>query len=151
MFPPNFLVAERIDCGVQAGSKKRALEAVARLLATANPELTPEKVFDQLLERERLGSTGLGHGVALPHARMQGLDEACGAFVRLDQGIDYDAIDGARVDLLFGLLVPQEATQEHLQLLANLASLFGDSQVRGQLRDIQDAETVLRLLQREQA
>ncbi len=151
MFPANFLIAERIDCGAQASSKKRALEAVARLLATAHPELTPEKVFDQLLERERLGSTGLGHGVALPHARMQGLDAACGAFLRLDQGIDYDAIDGAPVDLLFGLLVPQEATQEHLQLLANLASLFGDSQIRSQLRDSRDAETVLRLLQRQKA
>lgn len=150
MFPVNFLAPERINCRNGATSKKRALEEMGKLLASVEPALSPEKVFDQLLERERLGSTGLGHGVALPHARIKGLTQACGAFIQLENGIDYDAIDGAPVNLIFGLLVPYDATQEHLQLLATLASLFSDEGFRQRLRAAPDCTAAMELLQSEE-
>ncbi|MES9871867.1 MAG: PTS sugar transporter subunit IIA [Candidatus Sedimenticola sp. 6PFRAG7] len=138
MFPANFLTAERISCSNTAASKKRVLEEIGKLLATSNPDLKPEEVFDKLLERERLGSTGLGNGIGLPHARMPGVEQACGAFLQLESGVDYDAIDGNPVDLAFGLLVPEEATQEHLQLLAKLASLFSNQEFCQMLRETED-------------
>ena len=149
MFPPNFIKPARIDCCCQASSKKRALERIGELLSTAAPGLSEEDVFGQLLERERLGSTGLGYGIALPHARMKGIDQACGTLVRLEAGIDYDAIDGQPVDLVFGLLVPHEATQEHLQLLARLASLFSNAEFRNQLREASDADDFMAIIQHE--
>ena len=111
MFPANFLASERIVCNSQAASKKRILEEIGSLLSSSVPGLIPEKVFDKLLERERLGSTGLGQGIALPHARMPGVDRAYGALIHLQSGVDFDAIDRNPVDLVFGLMVPEEATQ----------------------------------------
>lgn len=142
MFPANFLNIERISSANSAASKKRALEEMGRLLSSAAPGLAPEEVFDKLLERERLGSTGLGHGIGLPHARMSGVDTAYGAFIQLATGIDYDAIDKEPVDLIFGLLVPEEATQEHLQLLANLALLFNNADFCKTLRQSRDPEII---------
>ncbi|OOZ36783.1 PTS sugar transporter subunit IIA [Solemya velesiana gill symbiont] len=138
MFPADFLTVERIGCRNPAASKKRVLEEIGKLLATSNPELKIEEVFDKLLERERLGSTGLGNGIGLPHARMAGVEQAVGAFLQLKTGVDYDAINGNPVDLVFGLLVPEEATQEHLQLLAKLASLFSNQKFCEMLRNTDD-------------
>ncbi len=151
MFPANFLTAACVDCHCKAGSKKRVLERVGELLATAAPNLSSEEIFEQLLERERLGSTGLGHGVALPHARVKGIDQACGVLVCLESGVDYDAIDGQPVDLVFGLLVPHDATQEHLQLLAKLASIFSKDEFREQLRDAENSEAAMTLVQQASA
>lgn len=143
MFPADFLNIERVSCRNSAGSKKRILEQVGRLLATASSDLTQDMVFDKLLERERLGSTGLGQGIALPHARMPGVEQACGAFIQLETATDFDAIDQQPVDLVFALLVPEEATQEHLQLLATLASLFSDEDFCNQLRSAESDELLL--------
>lgn len=134
MFPPNLITTARVRARVEVASKKRLLESLAELLAVAHPGLGAEAVFDRLLERERLGSTGLGHGVALPHARVKGLDAAVGAFVQLRAGVPFDAIDDKPVDLAFGLLVPEAATEQHLQLLARLAELFNDPHLRAELR-----------------
>jgi len=149
MFPTNFITPARIDCNNQSSSKKRALERIGELLTTAAPDLSDEDVFEQLLARERLGSTGLGHGIALPHARITGLTQACGALVHLNASIDYDAIDGQPVDLIFGLLVPHNATQEHLQLLARLAALFSNEEFRNRLRTAADGEAVMGIIQHE--
>jgi len=146
MFPANFLTIERISCNNPAGSKKRVLEEVGRLLATSTPGLTQDMVFDKLLERERLGSTGLGQGIGLPHARMAGVGQACGAFVQLRSGVDYDAIDNQPVSLVFGLLVPEEATEEHLQLLAKLAALFSNTAFCQRLQNAKDATSIYQLI-----
>ena len=143
MLPANLIVAERIRCGVAAPSKKRVLEQLGKLLTATSSELTQDQIFDRLLERERLGSTGLGHGIALPHARMAEVDQAYGAFVQLTEPVDFDAIDGAPVDLAFALLVPEEATQEHLQLLASLAALFSEEGFCAKLRQADSAELIL--------
>lgn len=107
-----------------ATSKKRVLESVSQLLADTDKELSPREVFDCLIAREKLGSTGLGQGVAIPHGRLAGLDKTIGVFLRLPKGVDFDAPDNEPVDLVFALLVPKESTEEHLQVLASIASYF---------------------------
>ena len=134
-FPDNFLSEDRIVCASPAGSKKRILESAAKLLAHASPNVDEQRIFEKLLERERLGSTGFGHGVALPHARIAGINSAYGCFIRLEKAVDFDAIDEAPVDLVFALLAPEEATDEHLRILSALAALFGDEDFRDSLRN----------------
>jgi len=145
MLPSNILQSSNVSVGDPASSKKRVLEQAARLLAADTEEPSAEQIFERLLERERLGSTGLAGGVALPHARMPGLSESRGAFLRLTEAIDFDALDGQPVDLVFALLVPEEANEEHLQLLASLAAMFNNEGLRNQLRqaDTEEAMAIL--------
>ncbi|QIK39055.1 PTS IIA-like nitrogen regulatory protein PtsN [Caldichromatium japonicum] len=143
---PELIAPERIRCALEVASKKRLIETLAELLASAHPRLQTETVFEHLIERERLGSTGLGYGVALPHARIAQISDAVGAFVRTNRGIDYDATDGQPVDLAFALLVPDTANDEHLRLLAHLATLFSDPDIRAQLRKATSSDEVLRVL-----
>lgn len=152
MFPDGFLLEKRIGCNVEAASKKRVLEQLGQRLAESVPDLTQDLVFDALLERERLGSTGLGKGIALPHARMPQISKATGAFIKLPEGVDFDALDGGPVDLAFAMLVPEEATDEHLQLLSKLASMFSDNGFCDALRKAEtDQELFLLIQQRESA
>ena len=146
MFPPQFIAPGRIGNNLQIASKKRLLEVLAEFLATDIPGLSSAAVFERLLERERLGSTGLGHGIALPHARMKDVSEAIGAFVQLREGVDFDAIDEKPVDLAFGMLVPESASEVHLQLLSKLAGMFDNQTLRTQLRDAPDRQTIVQLL-----
>lgn len=142
----DFITPDRVAYRLHAASKKRALELVSGLLAGGDANLTEVEIFDCLVARERLGSTGLGHGIALPHGRIKGLKRIMGALVRLDQGVDFDAIDGARVDIVCALVVPAEATEEHLQLLASLAALFGETDTRDRLRRAESAAQLYDLL-----
>jgi len=125
----------RVACHQDSSSKKRSLELLSHLLSTALPAYSEGELFDSLVGRERLGSTGLGHGVALPHGRISGLEEPIAAFLTLKGGIDYDAIDQQPVDLLFALLVPEESTDEHLRILARLAAMFSDAELCARLRE----------------
>lgn len=146
MFPDDFLVEQRIGCQVEAASKKRVLEQLGQRLSSVDPELTQDIVFDALLERERLGSTGLGNGIAIPHARMQQLDKAYAAFIQLPSGVDFDALDGNPVDLAFSMLVPHEATEEHLQLLALIAGMFSDDAFCNALRKAKSSQELFNLI-----
>jgi PTS system nitrogen regulatory IIA component len=134
----NLLTVDRVLCKAQVGSKKRVLELLAKLLAGAEPGLSELQIFDGLLGRERLGSTGLGHSMGLPHGRMSGLSQPAGAFVTLESGVDFDAPDRAPVDMLFGLLVPENCNDDHLQILAGLAEMFSDPELRQHLREETD-------------
>ena len=145
MLPDGILDRSGVSVDETASSKKRILERAARLLARDAEEPTTEQIFERLLERERLGSTGLAGGVALPHARMPGIDDTRGAFMRLAEPVEFDALDGHPVDLIFALLVPEDATDEHLQLLAKLATTFNDEEMRERLREA-DAEQALKIL-----
>lgn len=140
------LTPDRVVCNLDSHSKKAALERLANLLARSSPDLSESDVFSCLLERERLGSTGLGHGIALPHGRIRNGGRTLGAFVRLRSGIDYDAIDQQPVDLLFALLVPEESTEEHLQILAKLAETFSDHTLLEKLRVEPSSENIFKLL-----
>ncbi len=122
----------RLDA--DATSKKRVLEFASQLLAGTNESLSPRDVFDCLIAREKLGSTGLGHGVAIPHGRLAGFDKTIGVFLRTQKGVDFDAPDKEPVDLVFALLVPEESTEEHLQVLASIASYFSSGRSRDALR-----------------
>ncbi len=142
----DILTSERVACDVKAMSKKRALQKLSDLLASSAPSLSSSKVFDCLLAREKLGSTGLGRGVAIPHARIDHGNQAIGAFIRMSQGVDYDAVDHKPVDLLFALLVPEDSTDEHLQILAGLAEMFSDDTFRERLRNCKGSGEIYDLI-----
>ncbi len=130
----DLITRERIICNSEVASKKRVIEVLSELLATGQADLTARPIFDSLIGRERLGSTGLGHGVALPHGRFSQSQQAIGAFIKVAKGVDFDAIDRQPVDLVFGLLVPDHYTDEHLKILAYLAEMFSDRAFCQQLR-----------------
>jgi len=127
-------------------SKKRVLELLSESVAASVPELTMTETFDCLIARERLGSTGLGHGVAIPHGRLKNVSQPIAAFLKLEEGIDYDAVDGQPVDLFCALLVPAESTDEHLQILALLAEMFSDHELCTQLRAAESSTEIYPLL-----
>ena len=142
----DLVTADRIACDDQVSSKKRVLERLSGLLASDMADAAPERIFDSLVARERLGSTGLGHGVALPHARLPGLSQSVGAMLKITHGVDFDAVDNQQVTLIFGLLVPEHSTQAHLETLAQLAERFADDALCARLRNANTAETLLRIL-----
>lgn len=129
---------------LQATSKKRVFEHAALLFENEHG-LERGKVFDSLFARERLGSTGLGQAVAIPHGRIKGLKEAIAAVVRVDVPIPFDAPDGQPVRLLVFLLVPEHATEEHLEILSELAELLSDPAIRDNLLSA-DAPGIHRVL-----
>jgi len=130
---------------LDVSSKKRVFEQ-AGLLFENNNQIARSQVFDSLFAREKLGSTGLGQGIAIPHGRIKGLKEAVGALVRLRQPIPFDAPDGQPVNLIFVLLVPEKATDLHLQILSELAQMFSDKALRDKLLTERDVHEVHRLI-----
>src|SRR5437762_13596862 len=112
-----------------ASSKKRLFEQLGLLFENQH-RIARAAVFESLFARERLGSTGLGQGVAIPHGRIKGLKDALGAFVRLAQPVPFDAPDGKPVNLVFALLVPDQATEQHLRVLSELAQMLSDRELR---------------------
>ncbi len=137
----------RIQVQSDIGSSKRLLEAMAALLTTGlNEEAREKDVYHLLLEREKIGNTGVGEGVAIPHSRCEFTDTAVVAIITLENAIDYDSLDRNPVDVAFGLLVPEQATQEHLNLLADIARLMSDNDRKKALALAQSAEEALRLI-----
>jgi PTS system nitrogen regulatory IIA component len=135
------LPAANILVGLEASSKKRVFEQ-AGIMFENNQGIARSTVFDSLFAREKLGSTGLGQGVAIPHGRIKGLKEAVGAFLRLAAPVQFDAPDGKPVSLLFVLLVPEQATEQHLQILSELAQMFSDRSFRERLASAPDATAI---------
>lgn len=136
---------DRIACNPDIRSKKRALEKLSTLLASASDQ-TSANIFDKLIERERLGSTGLGQGIALPHGRLGQGDDIIAAFIKLPEAIAFDSADGQPVDLLFALLVPEEKNNDHLQTLAAIAKFFQDKSNQQLMRDSNSSEEILEKL-----
>lgn len=142
----DLLVPERVSCRDDLGSKKRLLEYVSELLASNSPELTQHEIFEALISREKLGSTGLGKGVAIPHGRIASLARPVCAFVRLATPVDFDATDGQPVDLIFTLLVPEDSTEEHLQVLSTIAEIFSNAGISMALRQCETDSCLLEQL-----
>ena len=178
---PDLLEPERIRCGCELKSKKRALQTLAELLGAslrgdppegaagaagtgtgggaeragppaavrsgaddeAPPAVSDMDILDALISRERLGSTALGHGIALPHSRMRDLVEPLAALVTLKDGVDFESGDGEPVDVVLGLLVPEHCNDEHLKILATLAKRFSDDALRETLRGCGDGDELL--------
>ena len=141
----SILPAAQVLVSVDATSKKRAFEE-AGLLFESLHGLSRALVTDSLFARERLGSTGLGHGVAIPHGRIKGLKQPQAALLRLRSPIGFDAPDGQHVSLIISLLIPQNNAQQHLEILSDIAQILGNEGLREQLKIATDAKTLHALL-----
>ena len=141
-------ILERRSVCVASGvrSKKHALDVLSEMLAEAAGKPSSAEVLNGLASRERLGSTALGDSVAMPHARLPGLERTVGAFLRLEQGVEFDAPDGKPVDLLFALLVPWGSSNQELKELRELAKKLRDPQLRERLHAAEDAAALQQLL-----
>jgi PTS system nitrogen regulatory IIA component len=130
---------------LKANGKKQALQELAAR-AAALTGYNERVIFEALLQRERLGSTGIGHGVAIPHARLSRLAKLTGVFARLDRPIDFESLDGEPVDLIFLLLAPEGAGADHLKALARVARLLRNPEIAQKLRRSNDAEAIYAVL-----
>ncbi|UVJ43283.1 PTS IIA-like nitrogen regulatory protein PtsN [Pseudomonas sp. LS1212] len=142
----NILTPGRSLVNVPGGSKKRVLEQIANLIHREVPDLEMQDVYESLIAREKLGSTGFGNGIAIPHCRLHGCTSPISALLHLDAPVDFDAIDGAPVDLLFVLLVPEAATDAHLELLRQIASMLDRKEVRDRLRSAASNEELYKVV-----
>jgi len=130
---------------LKVNSKKQAIQEMAARAASVSTQ-NERVIFETLLQRERLGSTGIGHGVAIPHGKLPKLDKLFGVFARLDRPIDFEALDGQPVDLIFLLLAPEGAGADHLKALAKVARLLRDPDTAHKLRESRDAEALYAVL-----
>ena len=137
----DLLTAERIVMLTEPGDRDRVLDAAARLLTDASPAMTAA-IGAALRERESLGSTAIGHGVAIPHARSNAFSAARGAFLRLEHPIDFGARDHAPIDLVFAMSVPEHSSQQYLEILSELAERFSSDEFRDALRDAPDLDSL---------
>ncbi|WP_309092566.1 PTS IIA-like nitrogen regulatory protein PtsN [Phenylobacterium sp.] len=134
-----------ISLRVSASSKRQVLAVVAEI-AARKLGLDAGDILDALIEREAAGSTGVGHGVAAPHARLEGLERMRGVFVRLEQPVEFDAVDDKPVDLIFALFAPKDAGADHLRALARVSRLLRQAELREQLRQARTADAIYALL-----
>ncbi|MDD5387908.1 MAG: PTS IIA-like nitrogen regulatory protein PtsN [Gallionellaceae bacterium] len=139
------LTLANVQAECETTGKKRLFEQAAQLVQTSQ-NVPAGEIFESLFSREKLGSTALGYGIAIPHGRIKHLNETACAFLRLKTPIDFDAPDGEPVDLVFILLAPATATEVHLQILGELAAMFSDETFRAKLRAAPDAATLHRLI-----
>jgi nitrogen PTS system EIIA component len=146
MLISDLLSPERIRCDVRISSKKRLLEVISEELSRNSDAFSKREIFESLCARERLGSTGLGKGVAIPHGRVKGSRHVEASFIRLSKPLPFDAADGQPVDLLFCLAVPEDCGEDHLKLLAQVAELFSDPELLQELREADSTGQILQLL-----
>ena len=130
----NLINPDSVLCNVSARSKKHCLEIMSELLTRSNPDIASEEVFTKLIERERLGCTSLDRGVAFPHCRVSGLRNSVGALMRLAEPVDFDSPDSEPVDLVFGLMVPEELCADDLSDIETLSSMLRDGSLTARLR-----------------
>jgi PTS system nitrogen regulatory IIA component len=144
------LTPERTLCSAPGESKKSVLENIAEFIAPTISDLDAHTIFACLVTREKLGSTGIGKGIAIPHCRLRNCPKVIGALITLQNKVDFEAIDDEPVDLLFVLLVPEQATDEHLQILAGLARMFNEDSFCSRLREASDNNSLYQIATGEQ-
>ena len=137
---------DRTECAVQCNSKKRILEIIADIAAKQNENIDQATVLNSLMARERMGSTGIGNGIALPHGRLPGLEKVIAIVVTSTRAIDFDALDEKPVDIFFALLVPEEQTEGHLQTLATVAGKLSDKETIKAIRRATTSDDILSAL-----
>jgi len=142
----DLLSNETVICDLKVGSKKRTLDQISTLVSNSADNISHDTIFTGLIERERLGSTGIGHGVAIPHCRLDDLEHPIGLFFKLREAVDFDAIDTDPVDLVFALVVPSNCCDQHLQTLAQLAELFSSESNRKALRNCASSDALYQAL-----
>ena len=146
----NFIDQDSILLDLKSSSKRQALMELSKHMAD-NKNLSDREIFNVLLEREKLGSTGIGRGIAIPHGKLKGLDRICGCFVRLNKPIDFESIDKKPVDLIFLLLAPEDSGVQHLKALALMSRIMGKNNFCNKLRSSESAESIFSLLTKDQA
>ena len=137
---------DRTECAVQCNSKKRILEIIADIAAKQNENIDQATVLNSLMARERMGRTGIGNGIALPHGRLPGLEKVIAIVVTSTPAIDFDALDEKPVDIFFALLVPEEQTEGHLQTLATVAGKLSDKETIKAIRRATTSDDILSAL-----
>jgi PTS system nitrogen regulatory IIA component len=145
MLLSDLLAPQAVVPALKVNSKKQALQELAGRAASACGR-NEREVLEVLMQRERLGSTGIGSGIAIPHGKLAKLERLCGAFARLDRPVDFEALDGQPVDLMFLLLAPEGAGADHLKALARIARLLRDPETTRKLRESRDAESLYAVL-----
>lgn len=146
MLLQDLIKPEAIACNIEARSKKHCLELLSDLLAGSEPRVPREEIFARLVERERLGCTSLAQGMAFPHCRMAGLEQARGALLKLAAPVEFDAVDGEMVDLVFGLLVPEVLQEADYAAVDRIAELLAGAPLRARLRAAKDERELYRAL-----
>ena len=141
----SFLAADCVFAGLKANSKKQVLQELSAAIAAVS-HLPERAVYETLLQRERLGSTGIGNGIAIPHGRMREASEIRGFFAKLARPVDFEAMDGEPVDLIFVLLAPEDAGADHLQALARIARVFRGGRISQTLRQADDPAALYAIL-----
>ncbi|TYK67166.1 PTS IIA-like nitrogen regulatory protein PtsN [Colwellia echini] len=141
------LTSSCTSCDVDVTSKKRILEKICQLAAQQVTEIDEDDLLTSLLDREKMGSTGIGNGIAIPHGRLPNASKAVAVLVTTEKAIDFDAIDNRDVDIFIALFVPEDSCQEHLDTLQNIAKLFSDKKIIKQVRKCNDDQSLYNLIQ----
>ena len=136
----------RVLCNVHARSKKHSLEILSELLSSPNPDIANEDIFAKLIARERLGCTSLGKGIAFPHCRISGMQNNCGALMKLSEPIDFDSADGVSVDLIFGLILPTELNDRHYANIDMITELLNTDALTAKLRSTKSSNALYETL-----
>ena len=142
----DILSPENVLSNIECNSKKAAIELLAKNLADSNNGISQVEIIDCLTAREKLGSTGLGNGIAIPHGRLKYCEETIASFIQLNNGVDYEAVDNIPVDLIFALIVPEESTDEHLHILSILAKTLSNPKTINKLRNSKNPTETFTLL-----
>ena len=142
----DILSPTHVFSNVECNSKKAAMELLAKNIASSNNGVDQIDVIGCLIARERLGSTGLGNGIAIPHGRLKYCEKTIATFIQLKNGIAYEAVDNMPVDLIFALIVPEESTNEHLQILAILAKMLSKTETVDKLRNSETSKEIFSIL-----
>lgn len=130
----NIIKSDSVLCNAHARSKKHSLEILSELLGRSSPDISAEEIFAKLIERERLGCTGLDKGIAFPHCRVGGVESSVGALIKLSSPVDFDSSDGESVDLVFGLMVPENLDESHHDDIALITKILSDESLRARMR-----------------
>src|SRR5499426_3038027 len=150
MLLTDLVAANAVIPALKANSKKQAIQELAAKAAQLTGQ-GERAIFDVLMQREKLGSTGVGNGIAIPHGKLANLNRLFGLFARLDRPVEFETLDGLPVDLIFVLLAPETAGADHLKALARVARLLRDADVARKLRESRDAEAIYAVLMLEHA
>jgi PTS system nitrogen regulatory IIA component len=146
MLMEEIISPDAVLCNAHARSKKHCLEILSELLVRSQPDISADDIFASLIERERLGCTSLQYGVAFPRCRVEGIDQCIAAMIKLSDPIDFDATDGEPVDIVFGLMVPNEVTDGHHADIAMITHLLNDEELRRQLRGAGSSSALYKVL-----
>lgn len=146
MIISDIISLDRTQCAVECHSKKRIFEVISEIALKQNPRLNQDEVLSSLVNREKMGSTGIGNGIAIPHGRIVGLEHIMAVIVTSEEPIEFDAIDGKPVDIFFAILVPNDEAETHLKALAGIARKLSDKEIVRAIRNAEDKKAIVAAL-----